>query len=197
MKLLPMITVALLSGIGLIASMPAEASASALLTAPSVKLTVEATGQSSNSLLLRATVAPPVPGKKVTFYLKTSEFEGSGWMALGSSSSDSQGIATYSYRPASTGIETFGSELGSLQSSASTPSATFQFRVLRDPPGFGQSVIEYPRPLGSVGSMLVKGLLSLVGLVWVVLIGSLVMVIRRVPKFASGVQPDQSEGADQ
>lgn len=187
-----MMTAALFSGIGLILSLPAVAAASTLPATPSAKLTVMATGQSS--LLLTANVTPPVLGEKVTFYLKTSEFEGSGWMAIGSSASDSQGIATLSYLPASTGFETFGSSSGPLlQSPTGTPSATFGFKVLKDPPGFKQSVIEYPRPLGSVGSMLVKGLLSLVGLVWLVLLGCLAVVIRRVPRLAADSQTGRGE----
>lgn len=188
-----MLTVALLSGIGLIASMPAEASASTLLTAPSVKLTVASTSQPSNALQLSAVTNPSTPGEKVTFYLGTSEFGGNRWMVLGSSAADSKGIATFSYLPTSTGLEAFGSSIAPLQSVTDTPTATFEFKVLKDPPGFKQSVIEYPRPLGSIGSMLVKGLLSLLVLVWLVLLGCLAIVIRRVPKLAAGIQLGQSE----
>nr|MDA8081766.1 hypothetical protein [Actinomycetota bacterium] len=59
--------------------------------------------------------------------------------------------------------------------------------------GVPQSVIEYARPLGSTGGVLVKSLLAIVAIIWITLLGSLALVIRRMPRLveASASKADQ------
>lgn len=178
---------AFVAGTGLVGALSGSAAASALPAGSAVRLTVKAEPAPSDVLVLGAALSPAASGRQVTFYVQTQQFSTRGWMALGTAATNSRGVATYSYVPTWTGMENFGAAVGT-QGSGATPAAVTPFNVLRDPPGVKQSVMEYPRPLGSVGGVLVKSLLVVLALVWLTLLGSLVTVIRRVPKLAGDTQ---------
>ncbi len=155
-------------------------------------LAVQTVSANGVNLALSAQAGSGVTGQSVTFFVQTQEFSSHGWMALGTSVTNSAGEATLTYTPTWTGTELFGAALGSSDA-VSTPSVVKSFQVLKDPPGVPQSVIEYARPLGSEGGIFVKTILSVLALVWILLLGSLVLVIRRVPRLASAsVDPGQA-----
>jgi hypothetical protein len=144
---------------------------------------VQSMSATSDNLTLSAQLGSPVSGKKVTFFVQTHEFSNKGWMVVGSGVTNSLGVATYVYTPTWTGATKFGAAQG-LDTSVTAPTVVKSFQVLRDPAGVPQSVIEYARPLGSVGGVFVKSLLSIVAIVWIVLLGSLAIIIWRMPRLA-------------
>ncbi|TAN22430.1 MAG: hypothetical protein EPN30_08830 [Actinomycetota bacterium] len=148
-----------------------------------LSLAVQPVSANSVNLALSAQVGSGAAGQKVTFFIQTQEFSSHGWMAVGSSTTNSAGAASYTYTPTWTGAELFGAALGS-SNSVSAPSVVKSFQVLKDPPGVPQSVIEYSRPLGSTGGVFVKSILGVLALVWVLLLGSLALVVWRMPRLA-------------
>ncbi len=122
------------------------------------------------------------PGQKVDFYVKTSTFSTGGMMQIGSATA-SNGVAEVTYLPTWTGEETFVAQaLGAGGTIAG--SATQTYKVTIDPAGLPKSVYEYTRPLDGVGVNLVRTLLGIAALVWILLLGTLVMVVVRVPRMA-------------
>lgn len=146
-------------------------------------LSIASVSATSDALTLSAQSGSAVSGQKVAFFVQTQEFSGHGWMSVGSASTNSSGEATYTYTPTWTGATRFGAALGS-DASVTAPTVVKSFQVLRDPTGVPQSVIEYARPLGSTGGVLVKSLLAIVAILWITLLGSLALVIRRMPRLA-------------
>ena len=144
-------------------------------------LSIKSVSATSDVLTLSAQAGAGVSGQKVEFFVQTQEFSGHGWMSVGSASTSSSGEATYAYTPTWTGETQFGAALGS-DASVTAPTVVKAFQVLRDPTGVPQSVIEYARPLGSTGGVLVKSLLAIVAIIWITLLGSLALVIRRMPR---------------
>lgn len=163
------------------AATPAQNSATISVSQPS---------QSSDNLTLSAQFGATASGQKVTFFVQTHEFAGDGWMAVGSAAMNSSGEATYTYTPTWTGETVFGAAVGS-ETSVTSPSVTGSFNVLKDPTGVPQSVIEYSRPLGGAGGGLVKGLLTTVAVIWILLIGSVVLVFWRMPRLAAETGTDE------
>ena len=122
------------------------------------------------------------PGQKVDFYVKTSTFSTGGMMQIGSATA-SNGVAEVTYLPTWTGEETFVAQaLGAGGTIAG--SATQTYKVTIDPAGLPKSVYEYTRPMDGVGINLVRTLLGIAALVWILLLGTLVMVVVRVPRMA-------------
>ncbi len=154
-------------------------------------ISVSQVSQSSDNLTLSARFGASAAGSKVTFFVQTQEFAGHGWMAVGSASASSSGEATYTYTPTWTGSTVFGAAVGS-ETSVTSPSVTGSFNVLKDPTGLPQSVIEYARPLGGAGGVLVKSLLATVAIIWVLLLGALLLVIVRMPRLAGEAVIDES-----
>lgn len=154
-------------------------------------LSIKSVSATSDGLVLSAQ-AGAASGQKVEFLVQTQEFSGHGWMSVGSAATNSSGRATYTYTPTWTGETQFGAALGS-DSSMAAPTVIKTFDVLKDPTGVPQSVIEYARPLGSTGGVLVKSLLAIVAIIWITLLGSLALVIRRMPRLveASASKADQ------
>ena len=175
----------------LMASGPAFAATS--LSSNSLTLSVASVSASSDNLILTAQEASGDVGQNVTFFVQTTEFSGDGWMAVGTAAVGSSGKAVYTYTPTWTGSTQFGAVAGS-DGSVSVPSVTQTFQVLRDPTGVPQSAIEYARPLGTTGGWLVKGLLTVIAIVWILILGSLVLVVVRVPRLARAGAPDDKGG---
>ena len=172
----------------LIISGTAAAEGSSALT-----VTVQQLSPASDNLTMVARLTPAAVGQKVTFFVDSQEFSGHSWMAVGSASTNSSGDATYTYTPTWTGTTEFGAAIGSGNSIAA-PTAVESFQVLKDPTGVPQSAIEYPRPLGSTGGALVKTLLGIVAIVWILLLGSLLLVIRRMPRLAGAGESGHKGG---
>ncbi len=146
-------------------------------------LSIKSVSATSDALALSVQAGAAASGQKVEFFVQTQEFSGHGWMSVGSTLTNSSGEATYTYTPTWTGETQFGAALGS-DASMTAPTVVKTFEVLKDPPGVPQSVIEYARPLGSIGGVLVKSLLAIVAIIWITLLGSLALVIRRMPRLA-------------
>jgi len=159
------------------------AMASGTQSTSAVTLSIQSVSVTSDNLTLSAQLGSPLSGQQVMFFVHTAEFSGQGWMSVGSASTNSSGEATYTYTPTWTGATQFGAAVGS-GASITTPTAVKSFQVLRDPTGVPKSVIEYARPMGSTGGVLVKSLLAIVIILWITLLGSLALVIRRMPRLA-------------
>lgn len=166
---------------------PMSMSQSTAATSPqsntALTLSVQSVSATSDNLTLSGQLDSAASGQKITFFVQTQEFSSLGWMAVGSAVSNSSGEATYTYTPTWTGTELFGAGLGATDA-VTTPSVTHSFQVLRDPTGVPQSAIEYTRPLSATGGVFVKSLLTIVAVVWILLLGSLALVIRRMPRLA-------------
>ncbi len=176
----------LIAGAATIGSVLVVTGTAAAATPPSstaANLSVQSVSASSVDLALTGQLGSAVSGQEVTFFVQTQEFSSHGWMAVGSAVTNSLGVATYSYIPTWTGTEVFGAALGS-SAVVSAPSVTKSFQVLKDPTGVPQSAIEYTRPLSATGGVFVKSLLTIVAVVWILLLGSLALVIRRMPRLA-------------
>lgn len=149
-----------------------------------VSLTVSVVQQGKAPLSLQASVggAGAVPaGTAVSLFVVTHEFSSSGLMQVGSATTDATGVATATYLPTWTGEEQFVAKVAGPDGSvAGTASATYN--VLVDPPGLPTSVYEYQRPLNTTGHWVVVTLLSIVAIVWVLLLGSLALVVLRMPQ---------------
>lgn len=189
MKSISNILIALIATIGSISVAPGTASASSLQSGSALQLSIESVSPTSADLMLSAALTNPSPGQEVTFYVQTKEFSDHGWMALESTKTNSQGKASYRYTPTWTGMEYFGASIGS-PGGGNVPGLVRSFEVLKDPPGVPPSVIEYRRPLSSVGGVLVKSLLAIVAILWTILLGSLAVVIWRIPRLAKEVATD-------
>ncbi len=165
----------------------AMASAAASQAAPStpVALAVTQPQAGKSALDLTATVgtpSAPVPsGTPVTFYVMVNEFNGSGQMQIGQAATTTSGVAQFVYEPTWTGEEQFVAQVaGPGGSVAGTASASYKVTI--DPPGLPKSVYEYQRPLTTTGHWVVTTLLTIVAIVWILLLGSLFLVVLRMPK---------------
>ncbi|MDA8271658.1 MAG: hypothetical protein M0Z39_09715 [Actinomycetota bacterium] len=154
---------------------------------------VQQLSPASDNLTMAARLSPAVVGQKVTFFVDSQEFSGHSWMAVGSATTNSSGDATYTYTPTWTGTTEFGAAIGS-GTSVAAPTAVESFQVLKDPTGVPESAIEYARPMGSIGGVLVKALLGIVAIVWILLLGSLILVIRRMPRLAGAGESGHKGG---
>lgn len=172
----------------LIVSGTAVAQGSSALT-----VTVQQVSPASDNLTMAARLSPAAAGEKVTFFVDSQEFSGHSWMAVGSATTNSSGNASYTYTPTWTGTTEFGAAIGS-GTSATAPTAVESFQVLKDPTGVPQSAIEYARPMGSTGGVLVKALLAIVAIVWILLLGSLLLVVRRMPRLAGAGESGHKGG---
>ncbi|MDA8261373.1 MAG: polysulfide reductase NrfD [Actinomycetota bacterium] len=129
-----------------------------------------------------ALTASGSPGQKVDFYVKTTTFSTDGMMQIGSAVA-SNGVAEVTYLPTWTGEETFVAQaLGAGGTVAG--SATQTYKVTIDPAGLPKSVYEYTRPMDGVGVNLVRTLLGIAAAVWILLLGTLVLVAVRMPRMA-------------
>ncbi len=157
---------------------------SAVPGAVPVSLTVAPTSAGKATLELRATVGTPtapVAAGTVTFFVVPHEFAGSGLMQIGTASTDAQGVASVDYVPTWTGAEQFVAHVaGPNGSVAAATTATYDVTV--DPPGLPKSIYEYQRPLSTTGHWLVVTLLTIVAIIWVLLLGSLTLVVVRMPR---------------
>ena len=127
-------------------------------------------------------VASGSPGQKVDFYVQTATFSTGGLMEIGSASA-TNGSAEITYLPTWTGEEIFVARaLGAGGSVAG--SATQAYKVTLDPAGLPKSVYEYTRPMDGVGVNLVRTLLAIAAAVWIVLLGTLLVVAVRIPRLA-------------
>ncbi|MDA8209369.1 MAG: polysulfide reductase NrfD [Actinomycetota bacterium] len=152
--------------------------AGASTTAP-FSLAVAQVTQGKATLSLTATGSP---GQQVDFYVKTTTFSTGGLMQIGSATA-TNGIAKITYLPTWTGEETFVAQaLGAGGTIAG--SATEAYKVTLDPAGLPKSVYEYTRPMDGVGVNLVRTLLAIAAAVWIVLLGTLLIVVVRVPRLA-------------
>ncbi len=152
--------------------------AGASTTAP-FSLAVAQVTQGKATLSLTATGSP---GQQVDFYVKTTTFSTGGLMQIGSATA-TNGIAKITYLPTWTGEETFVAQaLGAGGTIAG--SATEAYKVILDPAGLPKSVYEYTRPMDGVGVNLVRTLLAIAAAVWIVLLGTLLIVVVRVPRLA-------------
>ena len=192
MKSLSRWLIAAVATIGSVLVVSGTAVAATGQSSAALDLAVQTVSANGVNLALSAQAGSGASGQSVTFFVQTQEFSSHGWMALGTSVTNSAGEATYTYTPTWTGTELFGAALGSSDAVA-TPSVTKSFQVLKDPPGVPQSVIEYSRPLGSEGGIFVKSILSVLALVWILLLGSLALVVWRMPRLTrASVDPGQS-----
>ncbi len=102
-------------------------------------------------------------------------------MQIGTASTDAQGVASVDYVPTWTGAEQFVAHVaGPNGSVAAATTATYDVTV--DPPGLPKSIYEYQRPLSTTGHWLVVTLLTIVAIIWVLLLGSLTLVVVRMPR---------------
>ncbi len=148
-----------------------------------------------NTLLSEPTAqAVPETDFRVLYFVQTSEFQSKGWMQIGASNltlANASSIVTntISYNPTWTGKQNFRAEVVSdINNSDSVivvvPTA---FNVLKDPSGFPVSAYNYQRPLTQTGGWLVKGLLTLVACVWILMFGVLLVVSRRISQYGKVV----------
>ncbi len=161
---------------------PATPSASATVT-----LTVTAAHPGQAPLVLRAVLGTgpgqPTAGQQVTFSVVSHEFAGGGLMAIGSATTDRAGVAQTTYVPTWTGEEQFTAQVQAA-GDAAPASASTTFDVTTDPPALPKSVTEYQRPLDTIGGILVRTLLAIVGAVWALLLGTLAWTVLRLPRLA-------------
>ncbi len=182
---------------GLFSLMSYTSAKAASVTSGDSTLNVALKSPKSSTLLLTSTfsstqlasTAKSSSDYVALYFVQTTEFSSRGWMQIGSASlSASTGeenmTSTVSYDPTWTGRETFKVELLQNQNGAGVVlnSATTVFNVLKDPSGFPSSEINYQRPMNQVGKWLVRGLLTLVALVWILMFGVLGFVVNRVSK---------------
>ncbi len=162
---------------------PAAAPAAETAAAP-VTLAVAPVTAGKATLALRATVgtpAAPGAGVAVTFSVVSHEFAGSGLMQVGKATTDAAGVAHVDYVPTWTGKEQFVAHVVGPGGSVAA-SATTTYTVAVDPPGLPKSIYEYQRPLSTTGHWVVVTLLAIVAVVWVLLLGSLALVVVRMPR---------------
>ncbi|MDA8274705.1 MAG: polysulfide reductase NrfD [Actinomycetota bacterium] len=149
-----------------------------------VTLAVAPVAAGKATLALRATVgttAAPGTGDAVTFSVVSHEFAGSGLMQVGTATTDAAGIAQVDYVPTWTGQEQFVARVVGPGGSVAA-SATTTYTVTVDPPGLPKSIYEYQRPLTTTGHWVVVTLLTIVAIIWVLLLGSLTLVVVRMPR---------------
>ena len=166
---------------------PATAQPAASQVAPSTPVTLAVTQPAAgkSALDLTATVgspSAPVPsGTTVTFYVMVNQFNGSGQMQIGQATTTASGVAQFTYEPTWTGEEQFVAQVAGPAGSV-TGTASASYKVTIDPPGLPKSVYEYQRPLTTTGHWVVTTLLTIVAIVWILLLGSLFLVVLRMPK---------------
>jgi molybdopterin-containing oxidoreductase family membrane subunit len=165
----------------------AKTAGAATLAAPSTPVALAVTQPTAGkpALDLMATVgtsAGPVPtGTTVTFYVMVNEFNGSGPMQIGQAATTASGVAQFTYEPTWTGEEQFAAQVaGPGGSVAGTASASYKVTI--DPPGLPKSIYEYQRPLTTTGHWVETTLLTIVAIVWILVLGSLALVVLRMPK---------------
>jgi len=163
------------------------APAAATQAAPSTPVVLAVTQPTAgkSALDLTATVGTPagtVPsGTTVTFSVMVNEFNGSGQMQIGQAATTASGVAQFTYEPTWTGEEQFVAQVaGPGGSVAGTASASYKVTI--DPPGLPKSIYEYQRPLTTTGHWVETTLLTIVAIVWILLLGSLALVVLRMPK---------------
>lgn len=166
----------------LLASAASPAIAATPKISPEVSLKVHSYSGNSDALTLVGQSTSNAKGREIAFFVETREFTVSRWMFLGSSSTNSKGAAVFYYTPTWTGTSIFG--VGLRSKSTVAPSSTTSFKVQQDPTAVPTSAMNYSRPLKSVGGWLVRALLSMVVIIWLLLLGSLVLVVRRMPRLA-------------
>lgn len=162
---------------------PAATPAGAPAATP-VTLAVAPVAAGKATLALRATVgtpAAPGTGDAVTFSVVSHEFAGSGLMQVGTATTDAAGVAHVDYVPTWTGKEQFVARVVDPGGSVAA-SATATYTVTVDPPGLPKSIYEYQRPLTTTGHWVVVTLLTIVAIIWVLLLGSLTLVVVRMPR---------------
>ena len=169
------------------ATQPATAQPTASQVASSTPVTLAVTqpAPGKSALDLTATVgtpSAPVPsGTTVTFYVMVNQFNGSGQMQIGQATTTASGVAQFTYEPTWTGEEQFVAQVAGPAGSVAG-SASASYKVTIDPPGLPKSVYEYQRPLTTTGHWVVTTLLTIVAIVWILLLGSLFLVVLRMPK---------------
>jgi Ni/Fe-hydrogenase subunit HybB-like protein len=168
------------------ATLTQSASTQAQVTpaATPVALAVAPATAGKATLSLRATVgtpAAPGAGATVTFAVVSHEFAGSGLMQVGTATTDAAGVAQIDYVPTWTGNEQFVARVAGPGGSV-VASATTTYTVTVDPPGLPKSIYEYQRPLTTTGHWVVVTLLTIVAIIWVLLLGSLTLVVVRMPR---------------
>lgn len=131
-------------------------------------------------------------GRRVTFYVQTTEFSGHGLMTIGHAATDAHGVATDVYLPTWTGTEKFVAKTGAPASGTAPVEASVTFDGTKDPPGLPASVQQTSRPLDAVGNVVVATLLAIAATVWATLLGTLGLVIVRMRRLSTGTGTAQT-----
>ncbi len=140
-------------------------------------LSVSPTAQSAaNPAVVRS-----LAGQAVTFYVKTKVFSGDGMMAVGTATANSSGVATLNYMPTWTGVTDFAAQMGAT-STMPAMSTSLSYNVAKDPSGVPSQYFESQRPLHGIATVLVKFLIGIAAAVWLILLGTLAVVLFRMPR---------------
>ncbi len=168
------------SGFSTAAANSSDLSLGAVLTkAGSDQLTLSVTPSSEASA--NPAVVKSLAGQVVTFYVKTKVFSGDGMMAIGTATTNTAGVATLNYMPTWTGITDFAAQMAAT-SSMPQMSTSLNFDVLKDPTGIPSQYFESQRPLHGIATVLVKFLIGIAAAVWLILLGTLAVVLFRMPR---------------
>ncbi len=182
---------------GLVASLITAAAQAASVSSSGSSLTVSLKAPKSTALSLSSTFSNAVfpntalsnGSYKANYFVQETEFAAKGWIQIGSTnvsvpSLNQNATSEVTYEPTWTGNETFKVELVALTNGNDTVvgSSTTVFDVLKDPSGFPESEINYQRPMTQVGKWLVRGILTLLALVWILMFSVLIFVVNRISK---------------
>lgn len=118
-------------------------------------------------------VATPVTGVTVNFYVHLAEFAGSPVLLVGSGVTNADGVATFTYQPTWAGTQNFVAS--ALDASGSVlASSTLKVQAARTDPFAG--AVQSVRPDGLIGRWVILVLLALVIGVWITLLALVVRV---------------------
>ena len=162
------------------ASSSSELSLAAALTkagSDQLTLSVSPTAQAASNPAIVKSLA----GQVVTFYVKTKVFSGDGMMAVGTATTNASGVATLNYMPTWTGVTDFAAQMGAT-STMPAMSTSLNYNVLKDPTGVPSQYFESQRPLHGIATVLVKFLIGIAAAVWLILLGTLAVVLFRMPR---------------
>jgi hypothetical protein len=120
-------------------------------------------------------------GRVVAFFVVSTEF-GRHALKIGTARTAADGTARIRYRPTWSGDQRFVARV--TGAGAPVPAATASYHVIVSAPGPLAAGANPARPLAAVGSVFLDAALTVVGAVWLVLIGMLVAAFAWMPRLA-------------
>lgn len=171
--------------LGLVALLSAALAAPAAAAGgkASLALSVAPRAEHADELVLTARVDGAAAGRKVDFFVVSTEFKDPRNVPVGSAATGKDGLAVVRYAPTWSGEETFVARLAGA-ADAHPPTAKASYRVTTSAPGALYAGANPGRPLAAVGGVFLDTILGLVAFVWLSLAVMLGLAFGWIPRLA-------------